>query len=149
MLTANLACERILERSIEELVIWNPPELLRRLLGRRADELPVAELLAQPIDEQHRPRNYSAVVQLGTRMISIALGPVLNSKDSLIGAVAVFRDINARDRIRPAEDRIHRHCLARAAHAHDLDQGLHPAALNGQPWPGQRHTEGISADHPD
>lgn len=93
VLTANLACERILERSIEELVIWNLPELLRRLLGRRADELPVAELLAQPIDEQHRPRNYSAVVQLGTRMISIALGPVLNSKDSLIGAVAVFRDI--------------------------------------------------------
>jgi signal transduction histidine kinase len=30
---------------------------------------------------------------MGTRMISITLGPVLNSKDALMGAVALFRDI--------------------------------------------------------
>ena len=93
VLTANMACERILERSIEELVIWNLPELLRRLLGRRADEVPVEELLARPIDAYHKLRSFATVFQMGTRMISITLGPVLNSKDALIGAVALFRDI--------------------------------------------------------
>ena len=58
VLTANLAVERILERSIEELVIWNLPELLRRLLGRRADEVPIDELLARPTDERHAIRRY-------------------------------------------------------------------------------------------
>ncbi len=93
VLTANPACERILDRPVEELVIWNLPELLRRLLGRRADELPIEDLLARPIDERHRPRAFAGVFQLGTRMISISLGPVLTSKDALMGAVVVFRDI--------------------------------------------------------
>jgi signal transduction histidine kinase len=93
VLTANLAVERILERSIEELVIWNLPELLRRLLGRRADEVPIDELLARPTDERHAPRTFSTTFEMGTRMISVTLGPVLNSKESLLGVVAVFRDI--------------------------------------------------------
>ncbi len=103
VLAANMACELILERSIEELVIWNLPELFRRLLGRRADEVPVEALLAQPTDEHHRPRTFSTVYQTGTRMISITLGPVLNSKEALMGAVAVFRDITreiASDRLK-------------------------------------------------
>jgi signal transduction histidine kinase len=93
VLAANMACESILERSIEELVIWNLPELFRRLLGRRAEEVPVEDLLAQPTDAQHRPRTFSTVFQTGTRIVNITLGPVLNSKESLMGAVAVFRDI--------------------------------------------------------
>jgi len=93
VLAANMACELILERSVEELVIWNLPELFRRLLGRRADEVPVEDLLAQPMDAQHRPRTFSTRFQTGTRIIHITLGPVLNSKDALMGAVAVFRDI--------------------------------------------------------
>jgi PAS domain S-box-containing protein len=93
VLAANMACELILGRSIEELVIWNLPELFRRLLGRRADEVPVEDLLAQPTDAQHRPRTFSTMFQSGTRIIHITLGPVLNSKESLMGAVAVFRDI--------------------------------------------------------
>lgn len=93
VLAANMACEQILERPVEELVIWNLPELLRRLLGRRAEEVPVEALLAQPMDEQHRPRSFSTIFQNGTRTISITLGPVLNSKEALMGAVAVFRDI--------------------------------------------------------
>ncbi len=92
VLTANMACERILERSIEELVIWNLPELLRRLLGRRADEVPVEELLAHPIDTQRQPRSFATVFQMGTRTVSVTLGPVLNSKESLLGVVALFRD---------------------------------------------------------
>ncbi|HJZ46168.1 MAG TPA: GAF domain-containing protein [Roseiflexaceae bacterium] len=93
VLTANLAVERILERSIEELVIWNLPELLRRLLGRRAEEVPVEELLARPTDERHAPRTFATTFEMGTRMISVTLGPVLNSKEALLGVVAVFRDI--------------------------------------------------------
>src|SRR6266511_3785889 len=93
VLTANLAVERILERSIEELVIWNLPELLRRLLGRRADEVPIDELLARPTDERHAPRTFSTTFEMSMRMISVTLGPVLNSKESLLGVVAVFRDI--------------------------------------------------------
>jgi PAS domain S-box-containing protein len=93
VLTANLAVERILERSIEELVVWNLPELLRRLLGRRADEVPIDELLARPTDERHAPRTFSTTFEMSTRMISVTLGPVLNSKESLLGVVAVFRDI--------------------------------------------------------
>ena len=93
VLTANLAVERILERSIEELVIWNLPELLRRLLGRRADEVPIDELLARPTDERHAPRTFSTTFEMNTRMISVTLGPVLNSKEALLGVVAVFRDI--------------------------------------------------------
>jgi signal transduction histidine kinase len=92
VLTANLAVERILERSIEELVIWNLPELLRRLLGRHADEVPIDELLARPTDERHAPRTFSTTFEMNTRMISVTLGPVLNSKDTLLGVVAVFRD---------------------------------------------------------
>jgi signal transduction histidine kinase len=93
VLTANLAVEQILERSIEELVIWNLPELLRRLLGRRAEEVPVEELLARPTDERHAPRTFSTTFEMGTRMINVTLGPVLNSKEALLGVVAVFRDI--------------------------------------------------------
>jgi signal transduction histidine kinase/GAF domain-containing protein len=93
VLTANLAVERMLDRSIEELVIWNLPELLRRLLGKNADEVPVDALLVNPLDARGAMRTFSTTFELGTKIISITLGPVLNSKDNLIGAVAVFRNI--------------------------------------------------------
>ncbi len=93
VLTANLAVARILNRPIEELVIWNLPELLRRLLGRRAGEMPIEELLAGATDERRGPRTFSTTIELGTRIISVTLGPVLTSRDTLMGAVAVFRDI--------------------------------------------------------
>lgn len=93
VLTANLAAERILDRPIDELLTWQLPELLRRMLGRRAAEIPVEELLAQPRDDQDNPRTTSATFQIGRRMVSVNLDPVLASKGELIGAVAVFRDI--------------------------------------------------------
>jgi signal transduction histidine kinase len=93
VLTANTAVERILEREIEELVTWRLPELLKRLLGRRAGELPLEDLLAQPRDEHDNPRSLSATFQISTRVVSVALDPVIASKGELIGAVAVFRDI--------------------------------------------------------
>jgi signal transduction histidine kinase len=92
VLTVNLAAEKILERSIEELVTWNLGDLLQRLLGRRVDELPLGDLLKNPWDERHQPRTLSTTFQIGPRTISITLDPVISSKETLIGAVAVFRD---------------------------------------------------------
>jgi signal transduction histidine kinase len=93
VLTANMAAERILERPIEELVTWQLPELMKRLLARRAGEIPVDDMLSQPRDEHENPRTMSATFQIGTRVVSVNLDPVLASKGELIGAVAVFRDI--------------------------------------------------------
>ncbi|HWQ13075.1 MAG TPA: GAF domain-containing protein [Roseiflexaceae bacterium] len=93
VLTANTAAERILERPIEELVTWQLPELMKRLLGRRASEIPVDDMLAHPRDEHDNPRSMSATFQIGRHMVSVNLDPVLASKGELIGAVAVFRDI--------------------------------------------------------
>jgi signal transduction histidine kinase len=93
VLTANLAVERMLDRSIEELVIWNLPELLRRLLGKRAAEVPIEDLLARPLNARGEPQTFTTTFELGTKVISVMLGPVLTSKETLIGAVAVFRDI--------------------------------------------------------
>jgi signal transduction histidine kinase len=92
VLTVNLAAEKILDRPIEELVTWNLGDLLRRLLGRRVEELPLDDLLNNPWDERHQPRTLSTTFQIGPRTISITLDPVISSKETLIGAVAVFRD---------------------------------------------------------
>jgi signal transduction histidine kinase len=93
VLAANPAVGRILERSIEELVVWNLPELLKRLLGRRAGEIPLENLLTQPLNNRHEPRIFSTTFEVGTRVVNLLLGPVLTSKETLMGAVAVFRDI--------------------------------------------------------
>jgi signal transduction histidine kinase len=93
VLAANPAVERILERPIEELVIWNLPELFKRLLGRRAAEVPVEDLLQRPTSARNEPRHFSATFQIGPRVINVNLGPVLMSNGHLMGAVAVFRDI--------------------------------------------------------
>jgi signal transduction histidine kinase len=93
VLAANPAVERILERPIEELVIWNLPELLKRLLGRRAAELPVEDLLQRPVGPHNEPRTFTATFQIGPRVINMTLGPVLMPNGHLMGAVSVFRDI--------------------------------------------------------
>jgi signal transduction histidine kinase len=93
VLAANPAVERILERPIEELVIWNLPELLKRLLGRRAVELPVEDLLQRPVGPHNEPRTFTATFQIGPRVINMTLGPVLMPNGHLMGAVSVFRDI--------------------------------------------------------
>jgi signal transduction histidine kinase len=92
VITVNLAAEKILDRPIDELVTWNLGDLLRRLLGRRVDELPLDDLLAHPWDERARPRTLSTTFQLGPRTISVTLDPVISTKEELLGAVAVFRD---------------------------------------------------------
>jgi signal transduction histidine kinase len=92
VLAANPAVERILERPIEELVIWNLPELLKRLLGAKASDIPVEDLLQRPVNERHEPRTFSSTFHISLRVINMTLGPVLMSNGRLMGAVAVFRD---------------------------------------------------------
>jgi PAS domain S-box-containing protein len=94
VLAVNQAASSILERSQEELLIWNMPELFRRLMGRRSDELPVDDLLTEPRDAQGNLRIYATSFQIGTRMINVTLNPVISvEKQNLMGALAVFRDI--------------------------------------------------------
>jgi signal transduction histidine kinase len=93
VLTANMAAERIIERPIEELVTWQLPELLKRMLGRRAVDIPLEDLLERPRDATEAPRTISTTIQIGTRMVSVTLDPVISTKGELVGAVAVFRDI--------------------------------------------------------
>ncbi len=93
VLAANPAAERILERPLEELVIWNLPELMKRLLAKRANEIPVEDLLSQWADQGARS-TCSTTFEIHNRVISLTLDPVVFSgKDTLLGAVAVFRDI--------------------------------------------------------
>ncbi|MGQ9547288.1 MAG: GAF domain-containing protein [Roseiflexus sp.] len=92
VITVNLAAEKILDRPIDELVTWNLGDLLRRLLGRSVNEIPLDDLLARPWDERHQPRTLSTTFQLGPHTISVTLDPVISTKEELIGAVAVFRD---------------------------------------------------------
>jgi signal transduction histidine kinase/putative methionine-R-sulfoxide reductase with GAF domain len=92
VLAANPAVERILERPIEELVIWNLPELFKRLLGNRADDVPVEDLLLNPVNEKQEPRTFNTTFSINTRVVNMTLGPVLMSNGQLMGAVAVFRD---------------------------------------------------------
>ncbi|HEU4328338.1 MAG TPA: GAF domain-containing protein [Roseiflexaceae bacterium] len=93
VITVNPAVERILARPIEELVIWNLRELMGRLLGERSRELPVDDLLAQPIDNQQQPRSYSTKFEIDNRVIRLTLDPVMTSRSEVLGAVAVLRDI--------------------------------------------------------
>jgi signal transduction histidine kinase/GAF domain-containing protein len=94
VITVNPSAEHILERPLEELLIWNMPELIRRMMGRRADELPIEELLNEPCDAYGRAKMHSATLQLGNRVVSATLNPVLSSeKQTPMGALLVFRDI--------------------------------------------------------
>ena len=94
VITANPAAERILERPLEELLIWNVPELIRHLMGQKASELPIDQILSNPTDEDGNGRTYQSLLSMGTRVISIYLNPVLSSETQLVmGALLVFRDI--------------------------------------------------------
>lgn len=94
VITANPAAERVLERPLEELLIWNVPELIRHLMGQKASELPIDHILSNPSDEDGNSRIYQTLLHIGTRVISVHLNPVLSTEKQLaIGALLVFRDI--------------------------------------------------------
>jgi PAS domain S-box-containing protein len=93
VMAANPAASRILDIAVEDLLTWHMPELFGRILGPRAAEAPVEDLLNRPHNPQGRPRYFQASFRIQTREVSLSLGPVTASNDEVLGAVAVFRDI--------------------------------------------------------
>lgn len=94
VLSTNAAAGRILQRNVEELVLWNLHDLLQRYLMDRVAELPLSELLARPLDSNYAPRMFTTMTQVGVCTVSLTLGPVLREEDGeLLGALLVLRDI--------------------------------------------------------
>lgn len=93
VMAANPAAARILDWEVEELLTWNLPDLLHRLLAQRSPELPIEDLLERPYGEHGDPRHLTTTLRIGTREVSVSLGPVTAANEEMLGAVAVFRDI--------------------------------------------------------
>ena len=93
MLTVNTAAETIMQRSLEELLIADMHHLLGQLAAKRASELPLDNLLARPVNDQREPRIFQSTFHIGTRTVSVTLGPVLTERQELVGAFGLLRDI--------------------------------------------------------
>jgi signal transduction histidine kinase len=93
VLTANQAAAAILQRNVEDLLLWNLHDILGRYLGPRTNEMPLNELIAHPMTVSGSPRMFQSTVKVGLRMISLTMGPVLKEDDELLGALIVLRDI--------------------------------------------------------
>lgn len=94
VLSTNAAAGRILQRDIEELVLWNLHDLLPRYLADRAGEMPLRNVLSRPLDSNQQPRMFHTTTRIGVHMVSMTLGPVLREEDGeLIGALLMLRDI--------------------------------------------------------
>ncbi len=93
VLSTNPAASRILGRSVEELFLSNLHDLLRHYLAQRLDLMPLGELLARPIGHNQQPRMFECTMQVGMRVVSMVLGPVLKEDGELLGALLVLRDI--------------------------------------------------------
>lgn len=93
VLSANAAAGQILERSIEELFLANLHDLLCHYLGPRIDLMPLNELLSRPIGHNDQPRIFECTVQVGMKVVSMTMGPVLKEDSELLGALVVIRDI--------------------------------------------------------
>lgn len=93
VLTANLAAANILQRGVEDLLLWNLHDILMRYLGPRSRELPLDEMLNRPLSHANQPRIFSMTVKIGIRMISLTMGPVLKDDSEMLGALLVLHDI--------------------------------------------------------
>lgn len=93
VLTTNQAAASILQRNVEDLLLWNLHDIISRYFGTRAREVPLDELLARPLGHAGTPRIFSATVKVGVRMVSFTMGPVMKEDAELLGALVVLRDI--------------------------------------------------------
>ncbi len=93
IMTVNPAAGDVLERSLEDLLIWNMPELINRLLGRRSEEIPVRRIIEGALSDKE-PAIYTMTFQIGVRTVILTLNSVLSSDwNAPMGALAVVRDI--------------------------------------------------------
>ncbi len=93
VMTANPAVERILDQSLEELVVLNMDDLFTRLFGEQSQAIPFADIVAHPVDDDGHPRSFTMKAQVETRVLRLTLDPVLVTVDDVMGVVAVLRDI--------------------------------------------------------
>lgn len=93
VLAVNAAAGPILQRKVEDLVLWNLHAILARYLGPRTVEMPLDELLRRPLSKDNRPRIFTTTMPVGVRTVSLTLGPVLKDDGELLGALLVLRDI--------------------------------------------------------
>jgi signal transduction histidine kinase/putative methionine-R-sulfoxide reductase with GAF domain len=93
VLAVNGAAGLVLQRKVEDLVLWNLHEILARYLGPRAAEMPLELLLKRPLTLENRPRFYHSQMKVGVRTVSLVMGPVLKDDGELVGALLVLRDI--------------------------------------------------------
>ncbi len=93
VLMANQAAGGVLGRTIEDLLLWNLHDIISRYLGQRSIELPLAELLARPLDASDQRRIFISTARVGMRVVSMTMGPVLKEDGQMLGALLVVRDI--------------------------------------------------------
>jgi signal transduction histidine kinase/putative methionine-R-sulfoxide reductase with GAF domain len=95
ILSANPAAGRILERDLEELYFGNISlfDMMRDLLGGQLTEMPLDDLLMNPLDNHQNPRIFETTVEVSMRVISLTMGPVLKDGSELIGALLLMHDI--------------------------------------------------------
>ncbi len=93
VLAVNASAAAVLQRKVEDLVLWNLHEILARYLGPRANEMPLDDLLRRPLSSENKPRFFQSQLQVGLRTVSLSMGPVLKDDGELVGALLVLRDI--------------------------------------------------------
>jgi signal transduction histidine kinase/putative methionine-R-sulfoxide reductase with GAF domain len=94
VLLVNTAAERMLERSVTDLLTWNLGDMLGKLApGHSHPHKQLDAVLAYPLRDDEPPCTTRIDFQLGTRTINSTLGPVRTVRGELLGAVAVFRDV--------------------------------------------------------
>ncbi|MEI7644077.1 MAG: ATP-binding protein [Chloroflexales bacterium] len=93
VLMANQAASDILGRNIEDLLLWNLHDIITRYLGSRSADMPLAELLTRPLDANEQRRIFTSIAKVGTRVMSMTMGPVLKDDGQMLGALLVVRDI--------------------------------------------------------
>jgi signal transduction histidine kinase len=93
VLTANHAAAVMLQRNLEEVLLWNLHDILSRYANQRRHEMPLSDLLADPLNRSGQPRIFHSTIKIGMRVVSLTLGPVLKENDEMLGALLVLRDI--------------------------------------------------------
>ncbi|MEI6778034.1 MAG: ATP-binding protein [Chloroflexales bacterium] len=93
VLMANQAASDVLGRSVEDLLLWNLHDIITHYLGSRASDIPLAELIARPLDATEHRRIFTSTAKVGMRVLSLTMGPVLKEDGQLLGALLVVRDI--------------------------------------------------------
>ena len=93
VLAVNTAASTVLQRKVEDLVLWNLHEILGRYLGPRAPEMPLELLLRRPLTNENKPRISRTQLKIGLRTVGLTMGPVLKDDGELVGALLVLRDM--------------------------------------------------------